>query len=199
MSDIKFSDFQFTGKVMYAKVHTPGTGFTPEATKEYTVDLVLTPETEKSLRSMLKTLKMPVEEYDIEKEKALAADPDADPRPRSFAKKIKIHADGSKTFKFGLKEFNSRGAPQKPIIKDASGQTDIPSSILIGNGSTAIVHVMAYESTKDGKYRSGIQLRGLQVLDLVEYSKNAEAVSLPPAEGFKLPIGGSVKTSADFF
>lgn len=87
---------------------------------------------------------------------------------RSKGYKIKTTDDGAEKITFKRKCENSKGQANKPPkLVDAEKN---PISALVGNGS--VVNVQYREWATENKYGSfqGLDLQGVQVLDLVEYT-----------------------------
>ncbi len=69
-------------------------------------------------------------------------------------------------------KFLTTASEYKPVVVDSKGN-DIPSDILIGNGSQGIVKgvVYTYKPRKKDQTGVGLGLRGVQIISLVEFKK----------------------------
>ena len=144
----KINSHTIEASVNYAKVHNPANKYKSED-KEYSVDAILNEDQANELTSIFNAFKVELKAFG------------------NF--RIKPLEDGMYRFKFKRNEFNSQGTATKvdvTVLGDNGKLVDLPSNILIGNGSTAAIHFITIEMA-DGT--SVVQLTGLQVLNLVPY------------------------------
>lgn len=161
-NDVVITNHKLVGKVNWAKVLQPQDKYKPKGStenpgQEYSLDLLLDNELERQLLAIFKERNVPLE---------------TQVRGKGMVSKIKTNDDGQKFITLKRDAINSKGqAVTMPVLvlnKDKE-LVDFPKNLLIGNGSTAAVHVFIY----DNSFGEGsIRLKGLQVLDLVKYEQD---------------------------
>jgi|ERR1051326_5379055 hypothetical protein len=92
-------------------------------------------------------------------------------------------------------KFISTKSEYKPLVVDSQTNT-IPETVLIGNGSRGIVSgvVYTYKPRKKDQTGVGLGLRGVQILDLVEYKKES---AFKPTKGFTVSTTNSSQGPVD--
>jgi hypothetical protein len=103
------------------------------------------------------------------------------PNTDEMINRIRPNKQGIMCLTFTRKATNSQGHEANITVVDADTNI-IPKSILIGNGSTAIISFFSYQPP--GKKSRALRLSGLQVLDLVPVEKTTNT------GGFKKQDGG---------
>ena len=160
---------QFEGIVDYARVHTPYT--TNNKSGEYSLSLRL--DTQEQVTKFKKLMKdNNVSEMVL--------------NPVTEEKQPRLKDNGDGTFSVNIKRDAIGYASGKAAIITVvdSQNNPIPKSILIGNGSRAVVEMFSYEGKKGGVLR----LSGLQVLDLVPFTSNTNFK--PRKTGFTVQSSG---------
>lgn len=163
-------------KVEYATVHVPKNKFESKD-KEYQVTALLDDKA-------MADFKIIMNKHNIQEEVL-------NPSARKTQSRFKDGENGIKKLVFKRNELKADGSPVKIQVKAADGRTDIPKDILIGNGSTCIIHFFVYKDNKSGE--GVFRLSGLQVLDLVEY----DGGSFEAREGFSVPESAASASGAD--
>ena len=168
------------GELQWAKVLGEPRGFDGDMEKRsWSVNLLLE-DTDPACQELIKKIKDKyVEEHGKKK-------------PHQHGVPYKAHVDqegnatGKMQFSFKRQEFTSRGdAKGAPIVVDSTGVQKWPEDKLIGNGSTGRVkfHIYPWGLGKPNP-GLGMELRGLQVLELVEYETDDAGFS--QEDGFVL-------------
>lgn len=171
-SDIK--NVQFKAKVEFAKVHEPETKFKKEG--EYSVTLVLdTKESQEAFKQLM-----------IEHGVSSTV---FNPKTKKVQNRLQDKGDGSLRFTVKRGALSKKGEKVEIKVGDAKGNI-VPKSVLIGNGSVAIVHMFSYPlvgpdgefqiDPDTGKPEGTFKLSGLQVTHLVPYSKG---LAFSPVDG----------------
>jgi hypothetical protein len=164
-------------KVEYATVHSPKNKYQSQD-KEYQVTALLDDKA-------MADFKIIMNKHNIQEEVL-------NPSARKTQSRFKDGENGIKKLTFKRNELKADGSPAKIKVKAADGKTDIPKDILIGNGSTCIIHFFVYQDAKSGE--GVFRLSGLQVLDLVEYDAGG---SFESREGFSVPESDASASGAD--
>lgn len=164
MSGIEFEKLEC--KVEYASVHQPRNKY--ESTdKEYSVTALLDDKA-------MADFKLIMDKHNIQEEVL-------NPSARKTQSRFKDGENGIKKLVFKRNELKADGSPAIVKVTAADGRTLVPENILIGNGSTAVIHFFVYKDKKSGE--GVFRLSGLQILDLVEYSGGK---SFEAREGFSI-------------
>ena len=165
--------YKAKGKAMYAKVFQPDTQFNSNGV--YSVDLIK-PEAEAAelsdfLEGMVK--QRLAEEKKIDSKVNLATH-----LPFAPNKDKEGNETGETKFKFKLDaKVNGRNGvyEQKPVVVDAK-RKPMSGDNLIGNGSIVQVAFEPRTWVASGKCGVKLHLKAVQVVDLVSYGNNAEAL-----------------------
>jgi hypothetical protein len=178
------------GELQWAKVLGEPRGFDGDTEKrEWSVTLLLE-DTDPACEELMKTIR---EKYVEEHGKK---------KPHQHGVPFKPHVDkdgnatGKMQFTFKRREFTTRGdAKGPPIVVDSTGVNQWPSDKLIGNGSIGRIkfHIYPWGLGKPNP-GVGMELRGLQVLDLVEYETQEDMAFKAEESGYVLDQGESFGT-----
>lgn len=183
------TNHHLVGQVKWAKVLQPAPKYQPKGTsenpgKEYSVDLILTEQTEKELLEIFAQRNVPLESR--------------------MGSKIKTNKDGERYITFRRDAVNSRGEPVDLPVKVLSSKgtredfkTELPG-VQIGNGTTVALHFFIY----DNQFGEGsVRLKGLQVMKLVEYSSGSDSFEMleegQTLEEMQSTIGGDLSNLND--
>lgn len=141
---------KFSGTIMWPKLKEPDTAF---GRNSYRMDLILKDEEE------------------IQKFKSAGLELKLKEKPGVEGKFISLNRDHEKQFRDELVVFGP------PKVYDGRGQPnndgtypELPSEILVGNGSKGTAKISIYENKKTG--RNGHRLEAVLVTELVEYNKS---------------------------
>lgn len=174
MSEVIFE--QLECKVEYASVHNPKNKYQSQD-KEYSVTALLD---DKSMSDF----KLIMDKHNIQEEVL-------NPSARKTQSRFKDGENGIKKLVFKRNELKADGSPAIVKVTAADGRTLVPESILIGNGTTAVIHFFVYKDQKSGE--GVFRLSGLQIIDLVEYSSGK---SFEARKGFVVPDDIELDSSA---
>lgn len=168
----EFKVVTVTGIAMYASVHKPKKPYTDGDIPAYQVDLLLTDEEAAKLEAEgLVRAKVKIDE-DTKKPKEYAEYPGL----KVFALKRKTHRRGEAPGEFG--------EALKPLHVEDSQGNPLSPSIAVGNGSKVRVAVNPYTMNIKGRQITGHTMLGVQVLELVEYKTEKQALFSPVKGGF---------------
>jgi len=162
-----FTNVAFESEVRWVYGHSPKDNSRFNGKPTFQVDLVLrTDEQLASLEEVLTANNIALEVLN--------------PSTGKLQPRIGTDKDGTRYLTIKRQEFNTAGKRAEIAMTDASGNA-LPSDLIIGNGSTAIVHFYT-RPMKNGKGNT-LGLTGIQLTNLVS----------PPAKGgFKAVKGFSI-------
>ena len=161
----------FEGKAMWAKVLEANTKFVPEG--EYSIDVLIPEEKAEELCEYLESI------VDAKLQEEVKANPKKAAGLSTRSVRVTNYdQDGNETgelmFRAKLKAKittrDGRVFEQKPLVVDAK-RNPLDADMAIGNGSTVKVAVEPYAYVMASTKQVGVTLRlkGVQVIDLVEY------------------------------
>jgi hypothetical protein len=159
------------GKALWAKVLKPDTKFVPAG--EYSIDVLIPEEKAEELCEYLEGL------IDNQLKEEVKANPGkAKSLSTRSVREPNYDQDGNETgelkfrckFKAQIQARDGRTYNQKPIVVDAK-RNPVDEDMAIGNGSTVKVAVEPFTYVMASTKQVGVtlRLRGVQVIDLVEY------------------------------
>jgi hypothetical protein len=167
MSKSEITNAQFESTIRWAHVHTAKDNSRFNGAPTYQVDLVLdSDEQVAKLEGLLEANNISLEVLN--------------PNTGKMQPRIKTDAEGTRFLTLKRNATNAEGKDVSINVTDATGNA-IPESILIGNGSKAIVHFFTYPMK--GKAGNTLRLSGLQVLDLVQAERKG---GFKPKAGFTI-------------
>lgn len=147
-----FQNFEFTGLIDYARVHEPS--YVNSKVGQYSLSLRL--ENKRQVDKFLDLMK----QHNI-------SETVFNPKTKKDQSRLKDNGDGTYSVALKRDAENSQGKKATIDVVDSQGN-NIPPNILIGNGSTGTVFGFVYQGDDGGIMR----LSGLQVLDLIPFTKN---------------------------
>lgn len=108
--------------------------------------------------------------------------------------KPKRNDDGDWVMKFKRKVYKKDGTPApKPALVDAGNN---PINVSVGNGSEVIVQYTIYEWSNNFGQGIGVDLSGVQVVNLIEY-KAADGSEFEPVEGYRSTSPAEAKDASE--
>jgi hypothetical protein len=168
MSNNDITNASFESKIRWAHVHTAKDNSRFNSASTYQVDLVLdTAEQISKLEGLLEANNISLEVLN--------------PNTGQMQSRIKTDAEGVRYLTIKRNAVNASGKEAKIAVTDAGGAI-LPDSVLIGNGSTAIVHFFMYPMK--GKPGNTLRLSGVQILDLVQ--AEGKSAGFKPKQGFSI-------------
>lgn len=143
---------EFEGIVDYARVHKPSTANSKVG--QYSVSLRLnTPQKLQEFKDLMVKHNLSLNVFN--------------PKTKKEQPRIKDNGDGTYSVNIKRDAVNSQGKPVTIEVVNAKKEPISPT-VLIGNGSTAVVSMFTYQGEEGGV----IRLAGIQILDLVPFSNS---------------------------
>lgn len=184
------------GKALWAKVFTPDTKFDSDGI--YSIDVVIPEEDAQEVCEYLEGLR----------DERLAEEVKANPKAKSLSARpvyeLDLDQDGNETgnYKFKVKlKATVRGRDnqtykQRPIVVD-SKRSPMTEETLIGNGSIVKVAYEPHTYVMASNKQVGVSLRlkGVQVLQLVEYGNKGAASMFDEEDGYVAEPESAADTS----
>jgi hypothetical protein len=184
------------GKALWAKVFTPDTKFDSDGI--YSIDVVIPEEDAQEVCEYLEGLR----------DERLAEEVKANPKAKSLSARpvyeLDLDQDGNETgnYKFKVKlKATVRGRDnqtytQRPIVVD-SKRSPMTEETLIGNGSIVKVAYEPHPYVMASNKQVGVSLRlkGVQVLQLVEYGNKGAASMFDEEDGYVAEPESAADTS----
>lgn len=174
-------------KTAWSFLKTPKPKYGNESVREFTTDLFITDEDRETLEDLM--VNKTFAKVGVDKNKK---------RKIKYSNEDYPDMVGLNGFKATLNEYKKDGTAQKldVVIKKEDG-TNEPFDGIVGNGSTVSVKLFGYRPNNDPEEAMNLQLKVVQVTDLVEIESNGDYDPTRMQDdvlGIDMDLGGSATT-----